>query len=154
MNERLPNQDELQDLEQLVYDGIECLGSVVDLPSDLDDSAAVVRAIRQGVDRVRQGAKLPSAYEDLEQAAYALGTLWGDELRRAFKWEWVYLQTDGGFEGWAVVSPNRSHVCFPHHFIFGKLANPESDNTIALVFNMIGAGRVPSSSPGKYVTLG
>jgi hypothetical protein len=154
MNERPPNQDELRDLEQLVQEGIECLGFIVALPSNLDDSAAVVRAVRQFVDEVRQGTPLPRAYRDLEQAAYALGTLWGDELRRAFKWEWVYLQADNGFEGWTIVSPNRSHACFPHRFIFGKLAKPESDNTIALLFNMIKAGRVPSSSPGKYLTLG
>jgi hypothetical protein len=154
MNERPPDRDELQDLEQLVHEGIECLGFIVDLPSDLDDSAAVVRAIRQFADEVHQGTPLPRGYRDLEQVAYALGMLWGDELRQAFEWEWVYLQTDDGFEGWAVVSPDRSYACFAHHFIFGKLAKPESDNTIALLFNMIAAGRVPSSSPGSYMTLG
>lgn len=153
MKERFPSQDELQDMEQLVHDGIECLGFMVDLPANLDDSAAVVRAIRQCVDEVRQGVPLPAAYEDLEQAAYALGTLWGDEIRRACGWEWVYLQTGEGFEGWTVASPNRSHVCFPHHFVFGKLQDAQSDNTVALLFNMIVAGRVPSSSPGRYMAL-
>jgi hypothetical protein len=137
MKERLPNQDESQDLEQLVHDGIECLGFMVDLPANLDDSATVVRAIRQCMDKVRQRVPLPATYGDLEQAAYALGTLWGDEIRRACGWEWVYLQTGEGFEGWAVASPNRSHVCFPHHFVFGKLQDVQSDNTVALLFNMI-----------------
>lgn len=153
MKERAPNKDELQDLERLVDEGIECVGHVVDLPSDLDDSAAVVRAIRECVDKLRQGATLPSAYRDLEQAGYALGTLWGDELRRGCQWEWAYLQADSGFEGWALVSPDRAHACFAHHFIFDKLADPESDNTVALLFNMIAAGDVPPSSSGQYMTL-
>lgn len=154
MNEHLPNQEELQDLEQWIQKGIECLGCVVDLPPDLDDSAAVVRAIRQCVDQIHQGVALPSTYRDPKDAAYALGTLWGDELHRACQWEWAYLQTGSGFEGWAVVSSDRSHACFPHHFIFGKLTHPESDNTIALLFNMIKAGRVPLSSAGEYRILG
>lgn len=154
MKERVPNQDELQELEQLVHNGIECLGFLVDLPANLDDSAAVVRAIRQGVDEIRQGAKLHRDYEDPVDAAYALGSLWGDELCRAFKWEWVHLQTEGGFEGWAVVSPDRSYACFPHRFIFAKLADPGSDNSIALLFNMIEAGDMPPSSPRKYLVLG
>jgi len=154
MKERVPNQNELQELEQLVHNGIECSGFLVDLPANLDDSAAVVRAIRQGVDEIRQGAKLHRDYEDPADAAYALGSLWGDELCRAFKWEWVYLQAEVGFEGWAVVSPDRSYACFPHRFIFAKLADPGSDNSIALLFNTIEAGDVPPSSPRKYLTLG
>jgi hypothetical protein len=153
MKERPPTREEQRDLEQLVHDGIECLGTVVDLPDDLDDSAAVVRAIRRCVDKVHEGAALPAAYRDPEEAAYALGSLWGDEVRRACGWEWVHLQTESGFEGWAVASPDRAYTCLPHHFVFGKLTDSESDNTIALLFNMIDAGSLPPASPGQYVML-
>ncbi len=152
MNERIPDQDELNDLGQLSNDGIECLTALVDLPADRD-SAAVVRAVRQFVDEVRQGTPLPSGHRDLEQVAYKLGTLWGDQLCHAAEWEWVHLQEDDGIEGWAVASPDRSHACFAHHFLFGKLAEPENDNTVALLFNMISEGRVPPSSPGSYNQL-
>lgn len=153
MKERAISEAEQERITELIHNGIECLGFVVDLPEDLDDSAAVVRTLRGFVDQVHGGMELPKPYGEPAQAAVVLGMLWGDEVRRAFGWDWVFLEDDRGRETWGVVSPDRSYACYPHLFIGGKLMNPNSDNTILLLFNMMGAGNLPASSPGRYTML-
>jgi hypothetical protein len=153
MKERALTEAEQERITELVHNGIECLGFVLDLPEDLDDSVAVVRTIRGFVDQIHGGVELPAQYADPAQAAVVLGMLWGDEVHRAFGWEWVYLKDDRGFETWGVVSADRSYVCYPHLILAKKLTHPDSDNTVMLLFNMIGAGNLPESSPGTYMRL-
>ena len=93
---------------------------------------------------------------EADEAAVALGSLWGEQLTRAFTWEWVGLyepdsEDEDGHVG--VVSPDRRFVIFPTYFI-RALLEPASDVTALLTFNMIAAGTLPHAEPGTYVELG
>jgi hypothetical protein len=41
----------------------------------------------------------------------------------------------------------------PQLFIYRLLAQPNSDNTVALLLNMVVAGQVPPSAPKQYLVL-
>lgn len=93
---------------------------------------------------------------DADEAAIALGSLWGVQLTRAFRWEWVGLHEPDSEEDDAhvgVVSPDRGFVVFPTYFL-RALLEPESEVTALLTFNMIAAGRLPPADAGAYVELG
>jgi hypothetical protein len=154
LKDRYPTEAEQEQITALVRKGIECLGLVVDLPKDLDDCTEVVRTIRAFLDEVRGGGGLPELYRDTPGfACAAVGALWGDLVRRSFGWEWVYFDDSWGFDTWGVVSPDRAYICFPHLVLAHKLAQPESDNTMMLLFKMIRDGDLPRSSPGRYMQL-
>ena len=94
---------------------------------------------------------------EADEAAVALGSLWGEQLTRAFKWEWVGLHEhdseDDEDPHVGVVSPDRRFVVFPSYFI-RALLEPDSDVTALLTFNMIAAGNLPPADAGTYVELG
>lgn len=92
---------------------------------------------------------------EADEAAVALGSLWGEQLTRAFRWEWVGLhepdsEDDDPHIG--VVSPDRRFVVFPTYFI-RALLEPGSDVTALFTFNMIATGNLPQADPGTYVEL-
>ena len=93
---------------------------------------------------------------EADEAAIALGSLWGVQLTRAFTWEWVALHEPDSEEDDAhvgVVSPDRRFVVFPTYFI-RALLQPDSDVTALLTFNMIASGTLPPADAGAYVELG
>ena len=58
---------------------------------DQDDPKKVVEAIDRFVDEWQKG-KRPSPKElDPQDAPYAFGSLWGQQLARQFGWEWVMI---------------------------------------------------------------
>jgi hypothetical protein len=55
---------------------------------------------------------------------------------------------------YGVVSPPRSHVVFPLHYMQELLSDSERDQTSLLLYNMLKAGSLPPVSPGEYRVLG
>ncbi|PZU98903.1 MAG: hypothetical protein DCE90_03610 [Pseudanabaena sp.] len=150
IQERPLDDGELEELRQLSEDGIEYICGLVDnLPTNLN-AEILVRGIRSAVDAMREG-RAGSAYEDLEQVAYAFGSLWGDQVKNELHWDWIYL--DCGLEGYAIASPDRSIVNFPHHYIYRIISDPTQDNSIALLFNMLRAGRLPNAVVPRSYTI-
>ena len=94
---------------------------------------------------------------EADEAAIALGSLWGEQCIRAFKWEWVALtEPDADDEDdahVAVVPSDRRFVIFPTYFI-RTLLEPGADVTALLIFNMIAAGNTPHAEAGAYLELG
>jgi hypothetical protein len=144
--ERPLDEEEREENHALCSEGIE----LIELPEDRSKPNWIVREIRAYVDVVRSLEEPPA---DLEQQAYALGSLYGEELC-SIGWQWVRLTYPGQSQShYAVVSPNRANVLFPHHYLFRLLTERGSDNTVALSFNMIAAGSTPGA-PGSYTKLG
>jgi hypothetical protein len=71
-------------------------------------------------------------------------------------WEWCGLTREGGEESLAVVSHDRAYAVSPNDFLKDQLTrnSPEADNTVALLYNTIRAGNLPSARPGSYRMLG
>jgi len=155
MMERIPFQEELEDFEELAQQGIECLNLIIEVPQNLDDTGVLIATIRDAVDVVREGeADIPNNYEDFEEIAFALGTLWGDVVCRTSDWEWVYLEEDNGYEGWAITSNDRSYACYPHHLVLEILYTQDRENNLVSLFNMIDNSILPPASPGDYIIIG
>jgi len=86
--------------------------------------------------------------------AVPLGALWGQQMVRAFDWEWAEVvhhdHNDVHLAG--VFNRERSLAVYPLHYVFGCLKN-EVYPTILLAFNMLTAGKIPELEAGGYVNL-
>lgn len=132
-------------------DGVKAVG----VKSSQEPPDLIVAAVDQYVFDWQQG-KLPKAKKiDAEDAPFALGTLWGQQLVRAFGWHWAMItfHEHSDSEAPGVIAPDRSLAVYPIHFVQGCLANRGVDVTIALAYNMLKAGKVKGLPPNKYQNL-
>jgi hypothetical protein len=142
--ERLLNDDERDEMEALIIEGLEQLR--IDRQATPE---SIVSAIRTLIDDQREQV---FGDEEREGLSYTMGSLWGEQICRELGWEWVVLTyADTGDEGTAIVSSDRAFVYFPMHWIYELLTNPERENTLGLVFNMLRLKRdLPTSKAGEY----
>jgi hypothetical protein len=119
------------------------------------DPRTVVYAIDAFVDAWQEGKRPPRGTIAPEDAPYALGSLWGDQLVRQFNWQWVTLifHDLGNRKALAVVSPDGALAVYPIHFLQDCLENPRIDCTVALSFNLLAAGEVGELKPKEYFNL-
>jgi hypothetical protein len=89
----------------------------------------------------------------LSEAALCFGCLWGEALWNETDWEWAAVSLEPDKELYGVVSPARSHVVFPLHYLRDLLSDPERDQTSLLLYNMLKAGDLPPAEPGEYKVL-
>ena len=88
---------------------------------------SLIAAIRDLVDALRTGTKLPAGFEEEDDVAYALGSLWGAHAARLAGWEWAWLQLDDGFDGFAILPEDQAYAVWPHHFVYGLITQPEEE---------------------------
>jgi len=131
-------------------EGLEVLG--LDASAD---AKAVIEAIDKFVFEWQEGKRPPSDGFDPEDAPYALGSLWGDQLVRRFGWEWAMVTFHDHDDSVApgVLSPDRSLAVYPIHFLFGALEDPDVDVTIALSYNMLEVGKVGKVKAKSFTNL-
>lgn len=125
---------------------------------ELDEAAtpqAVVDALDAFVDAWQEGSRPPKKALDPEDAPFALGSLWGEQMVRQFKWEWgmITFHEHGDSEAPGVLSPDRALAVYPIHFLMGCLQDDGVDCTVALAFNMLLAGSIKKQKAGKYFNL-
>ncbi len=147
------DSDHKDQLHHLMQEGVECLSALAELPDDVKDAAAVVQAIKAGVDAYRAGGKFPAEYEAPGVAAYGIGTLFAGAVQRASDWEWIRLRLGDGTETSALASPDRAHLILPHHYFYRMLGDSKTDNTVSLLFEMIRDKNLPKSEPGQLALL-
>jgi hypothetical protein len=118
--------------------------------SDTPDS--VVAAIDEFVFAWQGGKRPPEKVIDPEDAPYAFGSLWGQQLVRKFGWEWklVTFHEHGDSTAPGVLSPDRSLAIYPIHFVIGCLQDSTVDCTILLSYNMLKAGDTGAVEPASY----
>ena len=112
---------------------------------------AIVKAIARAIDETRGRPRV--AAEERQQIAVDLGTLWGDALCAAEKWEWRAIHPSKNKTVFAVRSPTRSHAINPISLVYAIVSSKRVANTSELLFNMIVAGRPPESAPESYTWL-
>lgn len=115
----------------------------------------IIEAIDEFVYRWQKGKRPSKAKLDPEDAPYAMGSLWGQQIVRRFGWEWamVTFHQHGDSVAPGVLTPDRSLAIYPIHFLFGAMEDSEVDATIALAFNLLEAGEVGTVNPGEYANL-
>ena len=120
------------------------------------DPATVVRAIDDFVYRWQRDDR-PSEddVEDGDTARLIMGSLWGEMLVEEFGWEWaeVTFHDHDDSVAFGVVSPDRSLAIYPLEFLLGYVQDPEVDVTVALSFNMLKAGKVPTMRKKSYTNV-
>lgn len=137
ITEKPPSQVILDNIPGAAAEGAELLGIRVD-----DEPPNIVKAIN---DFLMKERRTPTAGVDKwEGLALPLGSLWGEQLRRQFGWEWsgVIFHEHGNSEAVGIFAPDRSLVVYPFHFILGCLEH-DAMPTVLLAFNMMKAGSVP-----------
>ncbi len=86
--------------------------------------------------------------------AMPLGALWGTQMVREFRWEWVNLvqHEHNDLKLVGVFDKRRSIGVYPFHFVYGCIENGVYP-TIELAFNMLSAGKVPLFEDNAYENL-
>lgn len=81
-----------------------------------------------------------------------LGCAWGEQLHRAFGWQWarVVLPAGGGL---ALVSPDRALAHYPFDAVAPWLKRRAGSPTLLLLFHMIAEGNVPAAPGGALATV-
>jgi hypothetical protein len=120
--------------------------------STSDNPDAIVAAIDEFVFAWQGGKRPPKKVFDPEDAPYALGSLWGQQLVRKFGWEWKMVTFHEHDDSTApgVLSPDRSLAVYPIHFVIGCLEDANVDATIMLSYNMLKAGDTGNVEAGEY----
>ena len=124
------------------------------LPDDTTPAAAI-GAIDQFVRRWEQGQTgLPTSV-DAEDIPYSLGCMWGQQLVKQFDWEWamVTYHEQEGARAPGVVSPDRSLMLCPIHFLAGCLEGATPGADIAGSYRRLENLQDADTSPGAYVDL-
>jgi hypothetical protein len=150
ITEKPMSADTASSLTGASRDGLAVLG--------LDAAAepkAVIEAVDQFVFDWQDGKRPPPDKLDPEDAPFALGSLWGEQLVRRFGWEWamVTFHDHGNSVAPGVLSPDRALAVYPIHFLMGALKDAGVDVTIALSYNMLEAGNVGKLKPKGYFNL-
>jgi len=120
-----------------------------------DDPAVIVAAVDACVYDWQCGQKPPENVLDAEDAPFTLGAVWGQQLVRAFGWEWATMtfHEHGDTTAPGVLSPNRALAVYPIHFMMGCLQDSSVDATILLAFNMLEARTIGETKPGSFFNL-
>lgn len=142
------------EMPEQIQDSARQAHSMLELAKNADPQT-VVSAIDQFVYNWQRGMRPPIPCE-AEDLPYTLGSLWGEQLTREFGWQWrmITFHDHGDTKAPGLVSPDRSLVIYPIHFILGCMQDSTVDATILLSFNMLSKG--PSStdtSEQKYANL-
>lgn len=143
------DDDEQHELRDLSAQGAE----VLDLPEEAD-LATRLEALRVLVERVRDGEPPAAPYDETDELAYALGSLWGDLVVAASGWTWTWLSLDDGLEGYALVPADRAYAVWPHHYLYGLLEVEEAENTVVVLAECIIEGELPPSEAEALLLLG
>jgi hypothetical protein len=152
LSERPLTTDEQSDLQAYAQLGLESLGV-----SSRSDPSDVVAAIDRFVEAwpIRDRTQVEADLSDqgaMIELSLKLGVLWGDQLVRAFSWQWTVV-VDGDQERYGVVSPDRAMALYPGYFVQACLYDATRDFTAMLMFNMLDAGRIDRYQPGDYADL-
>lgn len=110
----------------------------VDLP-DLDALDALVQAARAG--------------EVDEELIFHLGAWFGEQVRAATGWRWVFLSFGEGLEAPAVVAEDRSVACLPLQLV-GEVLEGQGDDVLRVILERLRAGQRPRGAPRSYAILG
>ncbi|HYE73116.1 MAG TPA: hypothetical protein VEF04_07295, partial [Blastocatellia bacterium] len=139
------------EVAQFSAEGADALGV-----NETEEPKSIVTAIGNYVSEQRVNVQ-QAAEDDYAWLILSMAYLWGNQVCRAYKWEWVKLVYDGG-ESKAIVSPNRAFAVYPLPFIKELVDDPERESTIVLLFNMLEGqfleSQFPQGKAGKYMTLG
>jgi hypothetical protein len=141
-----PERDEVEDC---VAGALERLGD----GADSESPDQLQKRLREAIDAFRSEPD-EEREAHLSQTALCFGCLWGQTVCDRLGWEWAAVSLEPDEEFYGVVSPSRSHVVFPLHYLQDLLSDPEKDQTSLLVYNMLVAGSLPPAGPGEYCVLG
>lgn len=144
------NPDTAAQLQGAASEGLDVLG--LDAGASADD---IVEAIDAFVFNWQRGDRPSGLAVDEEDLPFALGSLWGEQLNRAFGWQWqiVTFHQHGNTVAPGVLTPDHAFAIYPIHFLIGCLQNPDVDATVALSFNMLRESKIPGGEAGACDNL-
>jgi hypothetical protein len=116
--------------------------------TDSAPAEEVVRSIEWALER----APANRSEDEIADLAYELGVLWGDQVVRAAGWQWAEVVWDDGSAP-AIVSPNRTHACFPSRFLADAIEGTRT-GLVTRVFARIRAGDLPVARAGALAIVG
>lgn len=118
--------------------------------SVIDDPVRIVTAVNTFVANPPK-ARFFKKVDNWNDRALPLGALWGEQLVRAFGWQWMLVHIEDDTEI-GVFSAERGVGVYPFDYVFGCLESGEYP-TILLAFNMLAEGSLPAFQDRSYVNL-
>jgi hypothetical protein len=120
------------------------------LASDASPEALLQR-ITEEMHKLRPVFWTISAEERLD-ASLGLSAIYGELLRSSCGWTWAELRESRSKRWIAVLSPSGNHALVLMPYVQQQIQSEAP--TVALLFNMIVAGDLPSTEPGQLATVG
>lgn len=123
---------------------------------DITDGKSIVQQIYGIVEKILETHSFPKEYNDIEDVAVELGTLYGHALCLAYGWKWMLLGKNEEDASINVVSSDRQYSHMPLLFMYRILLEENigidgtNDNTVLLLFNMIKKIKDKKSSEEFY----
>jgi hypothetical protein len=114
-----------------------------------DAPEAIAEAVHALVAAVQKGKRRLSS----NQAA-GIAVVWGDQLVRGLAWQWAEVVHHGETPMAGLVSPDRALSHFPMPFLTRQAKTGGTQNTFALLFNMLRDGNTPPAKPGSLTPVG
>ena len=144
--------------EQTLYDigqSVEITAEALGLHWESASPNALVEAVDTFVYEWQKGNRPP--VDPQIDLPLMLGSLWGQQLVRAFGWEWTGVtfpdETKKMAQGIGVVPPDRSMLILPFNFIY-QCMDHGMPVTILLSFNMLADGsRIPAFPEGAFYNI-
>ena len=146
--ERALSYPELEDLREMYGAARQALVAV---PATAEHQQ-VINAIGEAAASLRSLRLDP---QKALEASIPYGALWGEEMRQAISWEWVWLTEieDDQYQYYAIVPPGREYYIAPLFLLSHYVMRAKEDDTSVLLFNMLVAGQTPTSQPGAFLEL-
>ena len=150
--DRAISEDEKSEFESYAKSGLKLLGKI-----ESADPGELVAAVDTYIAKHQKAStgfvkKLFSKAPDNIETSLALGIVWGNQLVRAFRWEWVCVLVEGE-ERYAVVAPDRSLVVFATYFVKECLDHATADCTVLLSYNMLRENRLSTEPTRGYTSV-
>ena len=149
--ERQLASDETREISMFAKDG----KKTIKLGFLTTDPAKIVAAIDAHIDASQQAALAGSPALSEENCTFLslqLGCLWGQQLVKAFDWEWTCLMENGD-ELYAVASKDRALLILPTYFTRDCLEQPGIDCTALLAYNMLAAQKFAQVPANSYLNV-
>lgn len=107
---------------------------------DTNDGEKLAGEVSKAIDEIYRTGRIPKQYECMDDAAIALGCLFGFSLVRALGWKWKAVGNSADDVVYCVVSSDENWVNPCMKYVQCLLANShenEKENTCKLLFNLI-----------------
>lgn len=147
VEESTPDAERLELINAVIKEA----GALLGVDPANDPPQQIMEKVNDAIVALALGTETPMSQE--EDAHLLLGSLWGAQMARQFRWYWANVVIDDTYNEVAMIAPNREMIVFPFSFVEACI-NKLCISTVLLAFNMLLENdRSGEIEPGTYENI-